>query len=112
METLAEFLTRVVEMFREHQSYIGARYKLDMLPDEVTRVVTAAYFASMIPNEGRYPNVCLMCYRADDPRDYHFAFSERCPVTDRNIARWAEAVGNRRHLYCVSGNRSHPGVPK
>src|SRR5687768_10284689 len=100
MADIGEFADRVWEQFREYQHGIQQRFNLELPQRTVGEFVREAYYASMIPDEERHPKVCLMCYRQDDEREYHFPFCGPRPATAAEIAKLAHAVAPDGHLYC------------
>src|SRR5260370_5916363 len=49
----------------------GERFDLALTEPVVEELIKAAFYASMIPDEGRYSSVCLMSYRRDCGRAFH-----------------------------------------
>jgi hypothetical protein len=81
---------------------IRKRFNLGLQVPAVVKFVKAVFYASMIPDEGRYPRVCLMSYRADSGREYHFPFRDPLPPTASVIAKLAHAVAPGSHLCVLS----------
>src|SRR5262245_29973679 len=67
MNDIDDFAARVVEDFCRSQQVSqrthGDRFNLGISNDAVEGLIKAVFYASLIPDEGRYPEVCLMCYR-------------------------------------------------
>ncbi len=59
----------------------------------------------MIPDEGRWPSVCLMSYRNECKGDVHHTFSSPTQLTSQEIAKLAHAVPIGGHICCVSDNK-------
>lgn len=102
MADIEEFAHRVAEQFRASQDGVGERFRLDLPASAVETVVRAAFYASMIPDEGRYPTVCMMCYRGDSERKFHFLFGTPLPPTASEIAKLAHTVAPGSHLGVLS----------
>lgn len=65
------------------------------------KLIKAAYYASLIPDEGRWPSTCLMCYRRESAFQFHTLFDEPREPTADEIAKLAHAVDNRSHIACI-----------
>jgi hypothetical protein len=88
MADIGEFAQAVAVQFRESQQFYQgpqagnlARFDLGLSGQSVECLVKAVYYASMIPDEGRYPAVCLMSYRGDAGREFHLPFCPPLPPT-------------------------------
>jgi hypothetical protein len=102
MADIGEFAWRAAEQFRESQMGIAKRFNLGLPASSVEEFVKAVYYASMIPDEGRYPKVCLMSYREDAGRKFHFPFGDPSPLSASEIAKLSHAVTPGSHLYVLS----------
>ena len=67
------------------------------------KFIKAAYYASLIPDEGRWPSTCLMCYRSESAFQFHTLSDEPREPTADEIAKLAHAVDTTR--------RSAPSAP-
>jgi hypothetical protein len=99
---IGEFARRAAEQFREYQQGIQGRFDLDLSGPTVEEFVKAVYYTSVIPDEGRYPTICLMTYRRDSGREFHFPFRDPLPPTASTIAKLAHAVAPGSHLCVLS----------
>jgi hypothetical protein len=104
MADIGEFAQRALERFCDSQVGIGKQFDLALRGSAVVEFVKAVFYASMIPDEGRPPTVCLMCYRRDSGRDFHFCFCTPREPTASEIAKLAHAVAPGSHLYLLSDN--------
>jgi hypothetical protein len=102
MADVGEFAQQAADLFLESQRGMSGRFHLDLPRPAVEEFVKAVFYASMIPDEGRYPRVCLMSYRMDDERGFHFPFCTPSAPTASEIAKLAHAVSPGGHLYCLS----------
>jgi hypothetical protein len=114
MADIGEFAQQVAEQFTQSQHFYQrpeagsyARFHLGLQQPAVECLVRAVFYASTIPDEGRYPIVSLMCYRADADRELHLPLCPPREPTQQNIAKLAHAVGTDSHLCIVCDN----GVP-
>ncbi len=78
----------------------GEQFDLGLTENTVQEFVRAVFYASLIPDEGRYPEVCLMCYRKGHAREFHFTFGSPYDVAASEIAKLSHAVDHGCHL-CV-----------
>jgi hypothetical protein len=78
----------------------------------VGRLVRAVYYASTIPDEGRFPTAWLMSYRGGDSRQFHIPFCPPREPTAQEIAKLAHAVAPGSHLciVCEDGKPLLAGV--
>lgn len=104
MVDIGEYLDDVWDQFSGRQATTQARFRLELPRLAVECIVRAAFYASMIPDERRHPEITLMCYRADDEREYHFPFCCPYDMTAQNIAKLAHGVSRKGHIYCLSEN--------
>ncbi len=114
MADIDQFVGRVAtqfsgsqQLYKESQGNSLARYNLALSRTVVGCLVRAVYYASMIQDEGRYPAVCLMSYRKDSERAYHFPFCPLIEPTAQEIAKLAHAVGPGSHL-CIECDDGKP----
>jgi hypothetical protein len=102
MADVGEFAQQAAELFVESQRGMSGRFHLGLPRPAVEEFVKAVFYASIIPDEGRYPRVCLMSYRIDDERAFHFPFCTPSAPIASEIAKLAHAVSPGGHLYCLS----------
>jgi len=76
MADICEFAQRAADQFRESQESIGKRFNLDLSEPTVEDFVKAAFYASMIPDEGRYPTAYLMSYLNFGIADSHIVLTD------------------------------------
>ncbi len=69
--------------------------------EAASEFIKAAYYASLIPDEGRYPNSCLMCYRSDQEFYFQTVFNESLEASAEEIAKLSHAIDSRSHIACV-----------
>jgi hypothetical protein len=105
MADISEFAKRASEQFRESQESIREQLNLDLPEPTVEELVKAVFYASMIPDEGRYPTACLMSYRRGSGREFHFPFSVPLEPTASEIAKLAHALAPGSHLCVLSDQR-------
>jgi hypothetical protein len=108
MADIGEFAERAAAMYGAHQDTVRGNSELYQRQGELpgTRqaaleFVKAAYYASLIPDEGRYPVTCLMCYRLEIATQFHTLFSERREASAEEIAKLSHAIDNRSHIACI-----------
>jgi hypothetical protein len=102
MTDIGEFVRHVVKDFVERQRGTQERYKLNLQPDAVERFIKSAYYATLIPDENRWPNVTLMCYKKGSETDFHLLFPSSIDISSYEIAKLSHAVADDCHLCCVS----------
>src|SRR5437762_4744190 len=103
---IEQFAKQVAEDFRERQKGTPERFKLELPEKAVVDLVKAAFYASMIPDEERWPSVSLMCYKKGAKTDFHFLFNQPVEVSAQQIAKLAHGVAPDSHLCCVCENGS------
>ncbi len=108
MSDIREFAKRAADMYGVHQDTIRGDSELYRcqggLPatrQAAAELIKAAYDASLIPDEGRYPTACLMCYRQDAVFQFHILFSEPRESSAAEIAKLSHAIDNRSYIACV-----------
>lgn len=108
MADIGEFAQQAAEQFCQSQetfrNICEGRFHLGLPGPVVVEFVKAVFYASMIPDEGRYPTACLMSYRRDFGRAFSFPFCTALQPTAQEIAKLAHAVGPGAHLYALSDN--------
>jgi hypothetical protein len=104
MIDIEEFARSAVRDFVERQRGVPERYDLNLPPAVVEGLIKSAYYASLIPDENRWPRVTLMCYRKGSERDCHLLFPSPISIAPVEIAKLSHAVGNDSHLCCVADN--------
>jgi hypothetical protein len=101
MNDIGEFADRAATQFLEAQAGIHAQFSLQLARSAVTALVREVYYASLIPDEGRYPTVCLMSYRKGCEAEFHLLFNAPVPPKAEEIAKLAHAVAPESHLCCL-----------
>lgn len=104
MADIEQFAKQVADDFRERQNGAPKRFSLELSEKVVVDLVEAAFYASMIPDEERWPSVSLLCYRKGADTDFHFLFSQPVEVSSQQIAKLAHGVAPDSHLCCVCEN--------
>src|SRR2546423_1158904 len=100
MADIGEFAREAADRFRVMQDTFQidhALYRSQGLPltrATAAKFIKAAYYASLIPDEGRWPSTCLMCYRSESTLQFHTLFDEPREPTADEIAKLAHAVDN------------------
>ena len=92
---IEQFATQVAKDFRERQKGKPEPFNLELPEKAVVDLVKAAFYASMIPDEERWPSVSLMCYKKEAKTGFHFLFNEPVEVSAQQIAKLAHAVAYR-----------------
>ena len=110
MADIREFAEQAANMYAVHQDTLRGNNELYLyqggLPatrKAASEFIKAAYNASLIPDEGRYPVTCLMCYREDVALDFHTKFTEPLEASAEEIAKLSHAIDNRSHIACICG---------
>jgi hypothetical protein len=107
MADIGEFAREAADRFRVMQDTVRidpTLYRSQGLPltrPTAEKFIKAAYYASLIPDEGRWPSTCLMCYRSECALQFHTLFDEPREPTADEIAKLAHAVDNRSHIACI-----------
>ena len=104
MIDIEEFARHAVTDFLERQRGVPERYNLNLPPDAVAHLIRSAHYASLIPDENRWPRVTLMCYRKGSETDFHLLFPSRINITPVEIAKLSHAVRTDSHLCCIADN--------
>lgn len=98
-EEVAKRSIRAISTFKEA---FGASFDLAIDEHAIKGLVKAAYYASMIPDEGRFPALSLMSFRMDGGRQFHFRFQNPLTPTAQEIAKLAQAMNADSHLCIVT----------
>lgn len=101
-EFAKEVATRTMRAQESFRNAFGKQFDLSFTEPVVEAFVNAVFYASMIADEGRYPEVCLMSYRRDSGIDHQFTFSTPLEVSASQIAKLAHAVDYGSHLCVLS----------
>jgi len=101
MADIGEFAQQATDRFLESQRGIQERFNLRLPRRAVEEFIKAAFYASMIPDERRYPSVCLMSYRAGYERAFHFLFKHLPQPSAQEIAKLAQATASGSHICCI-----------
>lgn len=107
MADIGEFADQAAANFGVLQDTMRSKpelYKMGGLPtsrEAASMFIRAAYYASLIPDEGRYPETCLMCYRADQAFRFCTLFEESLEATATEIAKLSHAIDSRSHIACI-----------
>jgi hypothetical protein len=102
MTDIEEFARSAVGDFLERQRGVPERYNLSLPPDAVAHLIRSAYYASLIPDETRWPRVTLMCYRKGSEKEFHLLFPSAINIAPIEIAKLSHAVGSDSHLCCIA----------
>lgn len=101
MADLEEFARKASKLVFDYQRTALSEFKLHLQRRGMEDFIKAAYFASLIPDEGRYPDVTLMCYPEQNRQKIHFLFDKPIDALPREIAKLAHAVESGSHICCV-----------
>jgi hypothetical protein len=101
MADITEYAERAATQFLHSQRDIRGQFNLGLPRRAVEELVKAVFYASLLPDEGRYPTVCLMSYRKGCEARFHFLFNCPLPPTAQEIAKLAHAVAPGSHLCCL-----------
>lgn len=101
MDDVSEFAQRAATEFLERQKTARDQHKLGILAPEVENVVKAAFYASLVPDEGRWPSATLMSYQKGCETQFHFLFPEPADPSPHEIAKLAHAVDTGSHICCI-----------
>jgi hypothetical protein len=108
MSDIREFAARAASMYGGYQAGIKGHHEmyrtLGGLPasnEAAVALVKAAYDASHIPDEGRYPVTCMMCYRQEAAHHFHTLFSDPRESSPKEIAKLSHAIDHRSHIACI-----------
>ena len=74
MNNIDEFARRAAERFRAKQQSAKADFNLGLSQHSVETFIQTCFYASLIPDETRFPSVTLMCYKKGSETDFHFLF--------------------------------------
>lgn len=97
-----EFARQAAADFAKSQTGREDQYQLELPASVVEEFIKAAFYASLIPDENRWPRATLMCYRKGTEIDFHFLFDSRLPVSAAEIAKLSHAVGEGSHIGCIA----------
>jgi hypothetical protein len=103
MKNIDEFAKMATARFLESQQGPGMeKYQLALPAHAVDNLIRCAFYASLIPDEGRWPRTTITCYPKGAETTIHFLLADSEEVTAHEIAKLAQAVGEDCHLCCVS----------
>jgi hypothetical protein len=110
MADVGEFAHQVGSYFRILQQSFATQPELNRLAlalsdETVEKFVKAVYYASLIPDEGRWPRATLICYPADVELQFHLLFDQPLDVSPSQIAKLSHAIDNRTHIACSVKDR-------
>jgi hypothetical protein len=101
MDDISEFAQRVASEFLGRQETAQEHHKLGLLEPEIEKLVKSAFYASLLPDEGRWPSVTLMSYRKGCETQFHLLFPKPLDPTPQELAKLAHAVDPRSHICCI-----------
>ena len=107
MVDIGEFAEQAAAQFLKSQQGIAEKFNLNLSREAVEDFIKSSFYASLIPDENRWPCVCLMCYKKGSEifsilRDILFA--SPIDISAEEIARISHAVADNCHIYCISDN--------
>ena len=83
MADIGEFAQEVARQYLARQESAQPQFSLGLLAPAVERLVRSVFYASMLPDEGRYPTVSLLSYRGDSDRELHLPL--RPPLDPKQV---------------------------
>jgi len=101
MADIGEFAQQAAGRFLESQQGIQERFNLNLPRRAVEEFIKTIFYASMIPDEGRYPSACLMSYCKGSERGFHFLFNNLLQPSAQEIAKLAHATAPGSHICCI-----------
>ncbi len=101
MPDIGEFAQLAADRFLDSQRDIKDQFNLSLPRQAVEEFVRTVYYASLIPDEGRYPSVCLMSYRKGADRSLHFLFNSPIRPSAQEISKLAHATAPGSHICCI-----------
>jgi hypothetical protein len=108
MVDIGEFAWQAAAQFRKSQQGIAERFNLNLSPQAVEDFIKSSFYASLIPDENRWPSVCLMCYKKGSEQNSlilrDILFDSPRDISADAIARMSHAVADNCHIYCMSDN--------
>ncbi len=104
MPDIGEFAQQAANQFLESQQGIQDGFNLMLPRQAVEEFINTVFYASLIPDEGRYPSVSLMSYRKGCERAFHFLFDSPIPPSAQEIAKLAHATAPGSHICCICNN--------
>ncbi len=99
-DSIDEYARKVAERCLAFQRE-NNRFDLSLSSQVIQEFVKSVYYASLIPDEGRYASVCLMCYRKGQDSSFHFPLNPRISQIPKEIAKLAHATAPGSHIYCI-----------
>lgn len=103
MDDIGNFIEKALAQFLASQHGIKERFNLNLSSEAVKHFIESSYYASMIPDENRWPCVCLMCYKKENEPSFYMLKSQEAISAD-NIAKISHAVADDSHICCISDN--------
>src|SRR5206468_2862122 len=100
MPDITEFARQAAVRFLESQHGIQEGFNLKLPGQAVEDFVKTVFYASLVPDEGRYPSVCLMSYRKGCEMEFHFLFNSPIRPSAQEIAKLAHATAPSSHICC------------
>ncbi len=104
MADIGEFAQRAAKQFAESQRSVKKPSKLQLERRTVEDFIKTVYYASMIPDEGRFPLLTLMSYARGSETTFHFPFPNRIRPSALQIAKLAHATAPSSHVCCICDN--------
>ena len=104
MVDIREFARQAEARFRESQQGIAEKFNLNLSTEAVEDFIKSSYYASLIPDENRWPCVCLMCYKKGSEKSSHILFDSPRDISAHEIAKMSHAVADDCHICCISDN--------
>jgi hypothetical protein len=104
MNNIDEFARRAAGRFRHRQQSSTTDFQLGLSQDAVETFIKTCFYASLIPDETRFPSVTLICYKKGSETDFHFLFLPERDLSATEIAKLSHSVGYDSHLCCIANS--------
>ena len=104
MDNIDTFAREAAAQFHQQQQREEERFNLHLSPNVVEDFIKSSYYASLIPDENRWPCVCLICSKKGDEESFHILFDSPIDISAHEIAKVSHAVADECHIGCISDN--------
>ena len=104
MDNIDTFAREAAAQFHQQQQKEEERFNLHLSPNVVEDFIKSSYYASLIPDETRWPCVCLICYKKVGEESFHILFDSPIDISAHEIAKVSHAVADECHICCISDN--------
>ena len=104
MVGIDEFARKAVARFSKSKQGRPEISKLNLSPEAVEHFIKSSYYASLIPDENRWPCVSLRCYEKGNEKSFYICFDSPRDISAHEIAKMSHAVADDCHICCISDN--------